>query len=275
MLLRPFNWISGIFIAAFLLSPIVADARQFGLKDVVPEILSFNAAVKNERPDLYRLKLRTMLADPFSFLRATAHVMYRDIEQSPELEFLSTSPQGLAGGDMHVHNFGVLYFPGKTPSYSPEDLDEARTAPLSYDLFRLCVSLAVAFEQFDQGTLKGILVSTIDGYREGLAHANAPDGPDLSFPPKLRHFLKKVAATDKTAILSKYTVAQIPNRFKKKDTFLKLSPQESDDVKSALMPFLLAKVRENHLPKDNATILDIIAREDKGLSSIGLKRYQV
>src|SRR5271165_7256510 len=68
---------------------------------VLGAILQFN---QDRKPELLRLKLRKMRADPFTFFRGADHLFCRDW---PELRPLDVGPDVLISGDLHLENFGA------------------------------------------------------------------------------------------------------------------------------------------------------------------------
>jgi len=266
-----------IFASLVLLCfPQFSIARDFGVLDVEKEIRRYNADVIKQHPDLFKYKCEMMSEDAFSFFRGTAHLMYQDISATPELKsLLNGSPKGLINGDLHAHNFGVLFFRGKKGSYSPEDLDEAFSpAPLSFDLFRLGVSLNVAFhDKLEQEEIKKVVEAMIDGYQEGLEQTSNPDWPDCTLPKILRDFIDDSISSGNEKFFKKFTTRESPNKFRMDKKLLPVPENEKKPLLANLAAFLSGKVGGKNLPADFVKILDVATREDKGLSSIGLKRY--
>ncbi|MBF0500384.1 MAG: DUF2252 family protein [Candidatus Riflebacteria bacterium] len=269
------------FVAAILgvamtlsgLCPVAVSARDFGVMDVSSEIARFNATVAKERPNAYKEKLAAMKVDAFCFLRATDHLMIADIQSSPSLAFLNTAPAGLCQGDMHINNFGVLYFPGKKGSYSPDDLDEAHNAPLAYDLFRLCVSLRVGFHDIiDKGDKNDAVDALIDGYLEGLSQQSNPDWPACALPNFLGNFIDDASSKSQRKLLEKWVDSK-HLCFMHSDELLPVDKSDAVSLNQTLQTYFNQRGKAAGVSVDEVRILDLVRREGKGLSSIGLWRY--
>ncbi|MFZ2958310.1 MAG: DUF2252 family protein [Candidatus Ozemobacteraceae bacterium] len=265
--------LSVLFCGMVLFGTQIAFARDFAVKDVKAEIARFNASVAKENPAPYKTKLTAMKMDAFSFLRGTAHLMVADIRGTPSLAFLNAAPQGLIQGDQHVHNFSVLFFPGKSATYGLDDMDEAHTGPLSWDLFRLCVSLRVGVHDAEDKDDRSFAVDQmIDGYLEGCSRTGDPDWPGCTMPKFLREFVVNSSKAGAEGLLKKWAKG-IPGQFKRSGEVFPVPPQEFGSLRKALVEFFAAQARSRNIPKAEVGLLDVVIREGKGLSSIGLRRY--
>ena len=97
------------------------------------------------KPKLLRLKLRRMLADPFTFFRGTNHLFVGDW---PELQPPEVGPDILICGDLHLENFGAYRTAEGDFRYDINDFDEAMIASSSLDLVRCTASIFLAAEQW-------------------------------------------------------------------------------------------------------------------------------
>ena len=89
-------------------------------------------------PELVPLRYARMLADPFSFYRASAAVMAADLAAGP-----SSGIQVVCCGDAHVSNFGIYAAPDRELVFDLNDFDEAAFAPWEWDVKRLITSAIV------------------------------------------------------------------------------------------------------------------------------------
>jgi len=114
-----------------------------------------------------QLKHANMKLAVFPFLRAT---FYRWAQLWPEIcPELSTAPQVLAVGDLHVENFGTWRDIEGRLVWGVNDFDEAHPLAYTNDLVRLAVSAHLASLV---GHLplkhKDICDALVEGYREGI-----------------------------------------------------------------------------------------------------------
>jgi len=114
------------------------------------------------------LKHTNMVADPFSFFRAT---FYRWVQLWKEWNSdLTKAPEVLAVGDLHVENFGTWRDIEGRLIWGINDFDEAAQMPYTLDLVRLATSarLAIKLGQLTI-TSKEACDALLLGYQEGLA----------------------------------------------------------------------------------------------------------
>jgi hypothetical protein len=118
-------------------------------------------------PDL-ALKHQQMADGLFPFLRAT---YYRWAQIWPEVcEDLSSAPQVLSVGDLHVENFGTWRDSEARLIWGINDFDEAWPLPYTNDLVRLAASaqMAIAANHLSIET-KDAAHAILEGYSESLA----------------------------------------------------------------------------------------------------------
>jgi uncharacterized protein (DUF2252 family) len=124
------------------------------------------------RADL-RLKHRLMMADPFSFMRAT---FYRWAQLWPEVcRELVHAPAVLAVGDLHVENFGTWRDAEGRLIWGVNDFDETVTLPYTQDLVRLATSALLAAEEARISvSARRACAAILDGYAESLRRGGGP-----------------------------------------------------------------------------------------------------
>lgn len=249
-------------------------ARNFADIDVIKEIKSFNKSVSETAPEYFRSKMQLMSEGIFPFLRGTAHLMNLDMMKTAGLEFLRKAPAGLVAGDLHMHNFSILKADGKIPTYAIDDLDEAfANAPLSFDVFRLSVSMVAGLEdRFSRDQLQPIIEQLYAGYIERAADNKSYDWPQFPVSGFIKEFIDDESDVKWSKFIKKKTLGQSPNAF----DFSKheeVPAGEKKIVVQAMRGYLNQIASSNRLPVEFTEIIDVAQRFDKGLSSIGLKRY--
>lgn len=246
--------------------------RDFAELDIVTEIKSFNSSVMDTSPELFSDKVDAMSGDLFSFLRGTAHIMNKDLQKSEKLASLRSAPTGMVVGDLHMHNFSIIKASDQPPAYAIDDLDEAcNMAPLSFDIFRLSISMIVGFDGLqatpeDQAKL---VRQVLAGYRARAADAKIYDWPAVSYPAFVQEFIDDESDVKPGKFIKKRTTNVVPNRFDL-EKFAPVSSEEAQQVKTALESYL---GQNASMTAAAGKVLDIACRTDKGLASIGLKRY--
>jgi len=114
-----------------------------------------------------RLKHRLMVADPFSFLRAT---FYRWAQLWPEVcSALVHAPAVLAVGDLHIENFGTWRDAEGRLIWGVNDFDETVALPYTQDLVRLATSALLAIEEARISvSARRACAAILEGYTESL-----------------------------------------------------------------------------------------------------------
>lgn len=118
-------------------------------------------------PAIVAQKYQKMRDNPFSFLRGTAHLFYRDFPfHSP----LNQVPQMWICGDLHLENFGTYKGEDRKIYFGINDFDEGALAPCTWDLTRFITSLFVAAEilEIDGQTAKDLAQAFLFSYSDAL-----------------------------------------------------------------------------------------------------------
>jgi hypothetical protein len=114
-----------------------------------------------------KLKHAQMKAGVFRFLRAT---YYRWAEVWPEVcKDLTSAPEALSVGDLHVENFGTWRDAEGRLIWGVNDFDETSRLPYTNDLVRLVASAHIAINT-DHMTLdrKEAAIAVLEGFRKAL-----------------------------------------------------------------------------------------------------------
>jgi len=260
-----------LFIALLLQIFLTVATFAGQTPDLMQQIHAFNADVASSVPQLYQNKLEAMAEDLFSFLRGTAHIMNNDLQTNPELALIKTSPVGMIAGDLHMHNFSVLNADGKKPDYVIDDLDEAFDgAPLAFDIFRLGVSMLTGYsDKLTPAEQQTVLQKLFAGYLARAENDRVTDWPATPFPEFMQDFIDDSIDVKYKKFIGKRSTKSTPNTLNL-DRFAPVENAEAASVSLSLSAYLGSL---SGVQKESAAILDIAQRYDKGLASIGLKRY--
>jgi uncharacterized protein (DUF2252 family) len=124
-------------------------------------------------PELVPIRHGRMAESPFSYYRGAALPMAADLATTAH-----TDLQVQLCGDAHLSNFGGFASPEREMVFDVNDFDETNPGPFEWDLKRLAASLEVASRArgFDDGTRTGIVVASVQSYREAIrAFATSPN----------------------------------------------------------------------------------------------------
>ncbi|MBF0543701.1 MAG: DUF2252 family protein [Candidatus Riflebacteria bacterium] len=269
--------IAGLFVVLFFQFSLPSlFARDYAVNDAVADVESFNADLKKTSHGLYKEKMELMTNDPFSFFRGTPHLMYGDLRSSPSLEFMKKSPTGLIHGDLHAHNFAILFFQNRPGTYGTEDFDEVHTSYLAYDLFRLGVSINIGFRHNSKGKeIDDAIESMVQGYLNCANNYLHADWPSCPVPNFIEKFIKETVDINQKDFLDVGTKCEKGNSFKESKELQHLPKNIETGLRNALNSHFKKLATSNKFPPSMATILDVVRRLGKGLSSTGLDRYYV
>lgn len=137
--------------------------------DVLARIDRFN---RGRDPELLKRKYRAMRADPFAFLRGTAHLFYDGLPRHP---LLRGAPAAWSCGDLHLEGVGTYKGDNRQVYFDLNDFDEAALAPCTWDVLRFAVSILVGAKSLG---LKGparleLARRFVDAYGDALAGGKA------------------------------------------------------------------------------------------------------
>src|SRR5580704_4116501 len=120
-----------------------------------------------------KLKHAQMKLAPFPFMRAT---YYRWAEVWPEVcKDLTSAPQALSVGDLHVENFGTWRDTDGRLIWGVNDFDEASWLPYTNDLVRLVTSANLAIDANHMSlNRKDACNAVLEGYQRSLAAGGRP-----------------------------------------------------------------------------------------------------
>ncbi|MBT8866143.1 DUF2252 domain-containing protein [Lactobacillus delbrueckii subsp. bulgaricus] len=123
-------------------------------------------------PELLGMRHKRMMQNPFSYFRATAGIMEKDLRQFPEGQ--SHIPVIICG-DSHLTNFGFFASPERHLLFGLNDFDEARIGNWEFDLKRLLTSVVLIgrINGYPKEQLDGILAESVHSYRRGIKYANS------------------------------------------------------------------------------------------------------
>ncbi len=261
-----FFWV----ILSLLIGNSALAQRNYADLDIQTEIFEFNRKIAETDQDLFNDKIEAMSQDLFAFLRGTAHIMNKDMQQSEKLALLRTSPTGMIAGDLHMHNYSIIRSNAQPAAYAIDDLDEAfAEAPLAFDIFRLAVSMLAGFNKLAVSYQPQLVRKIISGYQKRASDQKISEWPAIPDSEFIKEFIEDESDTKWAKFIKKRTLNETPNRFDLQ-RFEPVSASEKMQISSALSIYLAGIAS---MPAEVSQISDIAQRFDKGLSSIGLRRF--
>lgn len=120
---------------------------------------------KTRIPELIPVRHQRMTTSPFTFYRASAVIMARDLSQTS-----TTDIRVQACGDAHIGNFGMFASPERRLVFDINDFDETLPAPWEWDIKRLVASVEICGRDrgFSDEERSRAVRTAAEGYREGM-----------------------------------------------------------------------------------------------------------
>ena len=229
-------------------------------------------ANQGRKPKLLRLKIKRMLADPFTFFRGTNHLFVGDW---PELQPPEVGPDILICGDLHLENFGAYRTAEGDFRYDINDFDEAMIASSSLDLVRCTTSIFLAAEQWRLSPTHAtsMALEYLEHYRKAILAATSAGAAGEVAPHSGRgaiwELLGSTASGIQEALLEKNIKrkSNAPPKIRRTDRHIAISPKRFDLIRTAV---------EAHGQKlgmsDQFRVHDVTSRI-AGVGSLGVRRY--
>jgi uncharacterized protein (DUF2252 family) len=234
-------------------------------------------------------KYAAMTESPFAFYRGAAHLFYRDLHAEEMLDrssFHKRETVTWVQGDLHLDNFGAFCDGEGDIVFDLNDFDESWIAPYLYDLWRGATSLVLTARllDFDRGDEETFVAAFCAEYLKELARAQMKEGRNLdkitaaNSKGTLRKFLKKAELKNsRLEMLDDWTVVHGGIRYFDRDN-KDLAPVDGDDyriVTSAVAAYKDHLANKLEGDEDYFEVLDVAARHNAGLGSLGVPRYYV
>lgn len=238
------------------------------MNKVVDSILQYNAGREAER---LALKYAAIRQEPFSFMRGTCHLYYRDWPQQETR--LNDAPPAWICGDLHLENFGCYKGDNRLVYFDLNDFDEAVLAPATWELGRWLTSILVAANSLKIPELDAHALSQIglDSYAAALRAGKGRWLERETAKGMVRNLLDPVTLRSRKTFLDSRTSVSKGRRSINVDKkrALSLNPEE----KARVMAFVEAYAKEQAKP-DFYRPLDA-ARRIAGTGSLGVDRYVI
>lgn len=229
-------------------------------------------------PAAWRGKFRKMADTPFAFYRGSAALFYADVIQDNDPFLNDKTSRVWIQGDLHAENFGTYMNGAGTLIFDVNDFDEATVAPFTWDVKRLCASLAlIGYQKAMSDTeIRHVVTTAAQSYARQVARfattkdhnfvlnmANA-EGAVLEVLQNGRQLTRVGLLNAETDIVNG------DRQFKNNFNFIQLTDAEKMNVQSALMEYFETIPKRKRRSKMTYTIKDIARRKGLGIGSAGL-----
>lgn len=242
--------------------------------------LARDEATARRFPGMLEQKLGRMAASPLAYLRGSARLFYRVLEESAEL---AEGPEGEGWicGDAHVENFGAFRTeargaggaqePEERVVFDVNDFDETVIAPWRYDVLRLVTSLILGGREIGSDGRQSLSLAK----RLVVAYVAAAFGDgEPGAPRPIQRLLAKVEGRSHRDLLEKRTeIVGGRRRFKIGTRYARLPPDIEAQVPAAFERYVRG-LSNSTVPSERFEILDAAFRI-AGTGSLGTLRVAV
>ena len=232
---------------------------------LMESIQAFNAG---REPERLALKYASMQQSAFAFLRATCHLFYADLPDSP---VLGKAPPVWACGDLHLENFGSYKGDNRLVYFDLNDFDEALLAPCTWDLLRLLTSILVARETLGitPRQAHGLCRRFLDGYVAAIQDRKARWIERETAEGLIRDLLDKLRARNRKTFLDRSTVKS------KRRRRIRIDGKHALKATAAQQRRVRAFMARFSRKQPNPTFFKLldVARRIAGTGSLGVERF--
>ncbi|HEY2649869.1 MAG TPA: DUF2252 family protein, partial [Puia sp.] len=238
------------------------------MDDLASRILNFN---KDRIETIVGLKYEGMAENMYRFFRGTNHIFFEDLAAGNDLP---ASPNAWISGDLHLENFGSYKSDNRLVYFDLNDFDEGFLAPVVWDLYRMVVSILIAFaslgiEEEKAERMGKLFLKT---YSDTLIRGKADYIEPKTATGIVCDFLTAVSKRKQKDILHKKTIEH------KNKLELLLDDPKHIELKKSLKKDLTGHIT-NWLKNDsnspyNYKVLDAVFRL-AGTASVGTHRYAI
>ncbi|CAN5120904.1 DUF2252 domain-containing protein [soil metagenome] len=216
------------------------------------------------------MKYEGMADNPFSFLRGSCHLFYRDFPAGTSMD---RAPAAWICGDLHLENFGSYKGDNRLTYFDLDDFDEGLLAPASWDLSRFLVSVLVAADalKLRPNQAESLCNCFLDAYVAALVEGKARWVERATATGMVRDLLRGLRERTQRDFLKERTDVKSGKRKLRVDGIKALPVTEEE--RSKVTGYIAGFAEAQPDPKF-FRIVDV-ARRIAGLGSLGLERYVV
>ena len=260
-------------------------------RDPVAEIVAYNLPLTDEAHrvaplegpgDLTALalgrKLDALAGTPFQFFRGTFHLMSWDVFKDRVPLAQASAPAGLIVGDLHLENFGIYRGASGALVFDVNDFDDVGTAPLDFDLKRLCTS-ALLLPGLAPGVRLTAARTIARGWQEELEKLGGrfpiPAWTKEKAEGRLAELLQESSGKSREVMIAKSASEKGHARLVQGDKFVRPAKPWRTLVEQAMTEYLesLKQLKAPEAPR-GWEVLDVAYRF-KGTGSLGRLRFTV
>ena len=257
------------------------EQRTTTILEVLDEAFADLAAAD---PVAFRRKYRKMAADPFAFYRGTACLFFADVAQREDRWADERTSRVWIQGDLHAENFGTYMDGEGVLVFDVNDFDEACLGHFTWDLQRLCASIALLgwTKALSDDDITSLTQTYLRAYLDQVHHFVDSDRDhewslrlDTARGP-VRDALLEAQLSTRIDLLDRDTVVEdYVRRFRDGPDVRRLDDGERAVVEAAYSGYLDTIPGSKQLGSLTYELKDVVGRKGFGIGSAGLPAYNL
>lgn len=234
-------------------------------------------------PSAWRGKFRKMAETAFAFYRGSAPLFYADVSRQKDPFQNERTGRVWIQGDLHAQNFGTYMNSRGVLVFDVNDFDESYVAPFTWDVKRLCASLALIGYQkaMSDADIREVVGHAARSYARQVARFAA--GADKNFALTLDNtqgailqVLHSARTLTRFGLLDQETDIQNGDRqFKNNKMISPADPVTRKKVEVAMEAYFTTIPQRKRRALMTYHIKDIARRKGLGIGSAGLNIYSI
>ena len=258
---------------------IAESRREFIIKSFTDNYAGLIAS----DPSAWRGKFRKMSESVFAFYRGSAALFYADVSRDYDPFLNQQTSRVWIQGDLHACNFGTYMNGAGVFVFDINDFDEATLAPFTWDVKRLCASLALIGYQkaLSDIEIRDIIAATARSYSRQVADFVSTN--DRSFALTIAtakgavlNILQESRWLTRVGFLDYDTeIKDNDRRFKISKGTFEVSEAEKLKIQATLAEYYETIPSRKKRSKITYHVKDIVRRKGLGIGSAGLKIFNV
>lgn len=231
----------------------------------------------------WRGKFRKMAETAFAFYRGSAPLFYADVSRQKDPFQNERTGRVWIQGDLHAQNFGTYMNSRGVLVFDVNDFDESYVAPFTWDVKRLCASLALIGYQkaMSDAEIREVVGHAARSYARQVARFAA--GADKNFALTLDNtqgailqVLHNARTLTRFGLLDQETDIQNGDRqFKNNKMIGPADPVTRKKVEAAMEGYFTTIPQRKRRALMTYHIKDIALRKGLGIGSAGLNIYSI
>lgn len=234
-------------------------------------------------PAAWRGKFRKMSQTPLAFYRGSAPLFYVDVSRDKDVFENEKTGRVWIQGDLHAENFGTTMNGKGVLVFDVNDYDESYVAPFTWDVKRLCASLALIGYQkaMSDSEIREIVAHAARSY--ALQVAWFARGADKNFALTLHNTegailqaLQNARSMTRFGLLDRESeVRDGDRRFRNNFAINPVDEPTWKKVEAAMEEYFATIPQGKRRNKMTYQIKDIARRKGLGIGSAGLTIYSI